>query len=105
MGEIHEIGASQPEDRKLYEKDYKQSATLFQHALDAHAKTTNPYKQHEFKAVMDQAMHVMNQAARSLKDKGLQAQNEQIQKDYSAYQKGAKPTALNRDLEQAKRSV
>jgi hypothetical protein len=105
MGEIHEIGASQPEDKKLYEQDYKKSAELFQKALDAHAGTTNPYKREEFKQVMNKAMHVMNQAARGLKDKSLQKQNEQIKKDYTAYQKGSKPEDLRRDLEQAKRSV
>lgn len=111
MSDVGRIGPSSPEEKKLYEQDYKQGAELFQQALDAHAKANSPYKKEEFRQVMEQAMRAMNESVRGLKQederkaKFLEKQNKQIEKDFTSYQNGGKPDPLKTDLEQAKRSV
>ncbi len=105
MSEVSNVGPSSPQERKLYQLDYKQGAELFQQALDAHEHANSPFKKAAFQNVMERAMKVMNESARALKEKGLENQNKTIEKDFTAYQNGGKPDPLKRDLEQAKRSV
>ncbi|MBU6383162.1 MAG: hypothetical protein KGQ49_04770 [Verrucomicrobia bacterium] len=98
-----------PQSKKEYEREYQQSADLFQRALDQYHKSDNPYQRQEFKDVMDQAMQILNEAAHGLMRKELEEQNRKIAKDYQNFQKHPKdPDSLNklsRDLDQAKRSV
>src|SRR6185503_4704072 len=92
MSEIHDSGPDTgpitptPREQKMYEQEYKHGADLFQRALEEHAKSTNIYQQKEFKEVMDKALNVLNETAKELKQKQLENQNQQIVKDYDAYQ-------------------
>jgi len=103
------VGPLNPNDKKMYEQEYKHSADLFQRALDQYKKSDDPYQQAEFKDVMDRAMQVLNETAQELMRKELQKQNAQIAKDYATFQKypGDEDTLekLNQDLDQAKKSV
>ena len=104
-----EVGPLNPHDKKMYEQEYKQGATLFKQALDQYTKSDNPYQQIEFKKVMDKAMQVLNQTAHGLMRQELKAQNERIAKDYSTFKKYPKdPDTLNKlkqDLEDAKAAI
>lgn len=98
-----------PDEKKMYEQEYRHSAGLFQKALTQYRKAENPYQQAQFKDVMDRAIEILNEAARGLMRQELQRQNEAISKDYATFQKH--PTdpdtvnKLNHDLEMAKKSV
>ncbi|MES2272803.1 MAG: hypothetical protein V4487_01245 [Chlamydiota bacterium] len=98
-----------PSEKKMYEQEYKHGADLFKRALDEYKKSDNIYQQKEFKDVMDKAMQVMNETARELMRQELLKQNQQISKDYTAFQD--KPTdqtlqnKLGQDLEKAKKSI
>jgi len=98
-----------PQERAKYEQEYRQSADLFRKALTQYGEAQNPYQQAEFKGVMDQAMQILQEAARGLMRKQLQEQNEKIAKDYERFQKHPtdKDTVnkLSHDLESAKKSV
>lgn len=95
--------------REKYEQEYKQGADLFQKALTQYNKSSNPYQQAEFKSVMDQAMHVMNETAHALMRQELEKQTQKIAKDYATFQKYPSDpdtiSKLNRDLDRAKKSV
>lgn len=109
MRNVSGPGPLNPHDKKMYEQEYKQSADLFQRALNEYTKSDNPYQQAEFKDVMDKAMQVLNDTAHELMRKELQRQNEQIAKDYATFQKspGDEDTIekLNQDLNKAKKSL
>lgn len=97
-----------PQDKKLYQQDYKHGADLFERVLDEYAKSTNPYQKQEFKELMEKAMQVLNQTASMLKSSSLQKQNQKIEKDWAAYQNQGSPLLadqLRKDLEQAKKIV
>lgn len=98
-----------PREKKMYEEEYKHSADLFKRALDQYNKSENPYQKAEFKDVMDQAMHVLNETASGLMRKELKEQNQHIAKDYATFQKyPGDPDTLNKlngDLDKAKKSV
>lgn len=97
-----------PEEKKMYEQEYRHGADLFQRALQEYSKSDNMYQKEEFKEVMDKAMQVLNETARELKQKELDKQNQLIAKDYSTYQNN--PTdqlkqKLSADLDKAKKSI
>jgi hypothetical protein len=102
------IGPS-PREIKMYKQEYVHGANLFQKALQHYSKSDNPFQKEEFKEVMEKALHVLNETAKELKAKDLAEQNEKISKDYATF--NDQPTnekaieTLNKDLEQAKKSV
>lgn len=110
MAEIQGGGAGPvgPQDKKLFEQEYKHGADLFQRALQEYAKSNDMYQKEEFKEVMDKAMLVINETAKELKRQELLKQSRQIEEDYKAYQANPTPEAqkkLNADLEQAKQRL
>lgn len=98
-----------PREMKMYEQEYKHGAELFQKALQQYSQSDNPYQKAEFQKVMDKAMHILNETAAELNRKGLLAQNEKIEKDYTSFNNtptdGRTVSELNRDLDQAKKSI
>ena len=107
--DVSGVGPLSPQEKKMYEQEYKHGADLFKRALDQYGKSDNPYQQAEFKDVMDKAMQVLNETASELMRKELQKQNDRIANDYASFQKD--PTdkeaaeKLNQDLEKAKKSI
>jgi hypothetical protein len=101
--------AHTPREIRMYEQEYKQSAQLFQDAVEHYAKSDNPYQKKEFQEVMDKTLAILNETARELNRQKLFDQNEQIGKDYDSFNKtpdDEKTIAqLNKDLEQAKKSI
>jgi len=100
-----EIQGRVPEDKKMFLQEYYHAADLFQRALRECPMTDNKYQQEEFHEVMENAMQVLKGTVNQLKDSALKEQNEQISKDYNAYQKDpsdALQDKLSRDLEAAK---
>jgi hypothetical protein len=94
------------QERKMYESEYKQAADLFQRTLTEYAKSDNKYQKAEFKKVMEESLQVLNDAATELKRKDLLSQNNQIEKDYGAFQSDdTKDSTLKKDLDKAKRLV
>ncbi len=101
-------GKLSPEEKKLYEQEYRHGADLFQRALTEYSKSENLYQKEQFKDVMDKAMVVLNETARELKRQELLKQNKTIEKDYAAYQShpdDRSQGALNADLDKAKKSI
>jgi hypothetical protein len=93
-----------PEDKALYLQEYHHGADLFQRALEGYATSGDSHQKEAFKNVMNQALHVMNQAAGQLGDKEMKSQTEQISQDFAQYQDTGSQTAyqkLNRDLSDA----
>lgn len=103
--DLSPISANQK--RKMYESEYKHAADLFERTLNAHAKSDNPYQKEAFRKVMDKSLEILKETASELRRQKLLEQNQQIEKDYAAYQqdesKSAK-TKLEHDLERAKNS-
>jgi Skp family chaperone for outer membrane proteins len=106
-------GAGEPthtrREIRMYEQEYKDSAELFQKAVQEYAKSNNPYQKKEFQGVMDKALAILNETARELNRKALLDQNTKITKDYDTFNKTPEDekaiTQLEKDLEQAKESV
>ena len=98
-----------PREIREYEKDYKESAELFQDAVQHYAKSDNAYQKKELQGVMDKALSILNEAARELNRQKLLDQNAKIQKDYDTFNKSPDDEAaidqLSKDLEKAKDSV
>ena len=98
-----------PREMKMYEQEYKHGAELFQKALQQYSQSDNPYQKAEFQKVMDKAMHILNETAAELNRKGLLDQNAKIEKDYTSFNNtptdGRTVSELNRDLDQAKKSI
>ncbi len=109
MSDMSGVGPLNPQDKRMYEQEYKHGADLFKRALDQYTKSSNSNQKAEFKDVMDKSMQVLNETARDLMRKELQKQNEQIAKDYATFKKypGDEDTIqkLNKDLDQAKKSI
>lgn len=107
MSEI--TGPIGPNEKKMYQQEYRHGADLFQRALDKHSKSDNPYQKDEFKDVMEKAMQVMNETAHELMRKELESQNQKIAQDYTNYKKHPDdPDTINQlksDLDKAKRSI
>jgi hypothetical protein len=98
-----------PKEIHMYEKEYKDSAQLFQEAVTHYAKSDNPYQKKAFQEVMSQALTILNETARALNRQGLIDQNAKIEKDYALFNKTPDDkktiTQLNKDLEEAKKSI
>lgn len=112
MSNIESIGGPDritPHDRQMYEQEYKQGAQLFQNAMQQYVKSDNPYQKKAFQEVMDKSLEILNETARGLNRKSLLEQNAKIEKDYDSFNHApddAKVVSqLDKDLEQAKRSV
>jgi len=94
---------------KLYKKEYKQGAELFQKALSSYIVSENPYQKAEFLKVMDKAMSVLNESAQALNQQALLKQNKKIESDYKNFsQSPDSPETLKKlteDLNQAKQST
>lgn len=104
-GDINKIS---PQDRKLYEQEYKNGAKLFQETLGDYAHANSKFQKQAFKNVMDEAMDVLNQSARALNEEKLLQQNAKIQKDFEKFKEQDTPEMqqkLNDDLNQAKNKV
>lgn len=86
MDETHGIGGKplSPEDVKLYQQEYREGTKLFERALDRYTTSNNPYQKEEYMKVMHRANQVLNDAARALKDKELQENQKEIEKDLTA---------------------
>lgn len=89
MTEIHGAGGRPltPDEKKVYQKEYRDGAKLFEKTLSRYETSDDKYQKHEFLQVMQKANQVLNDAARALKDKDLQEKNEKISKDFAAFQK------------------
>lgn len=87
MGDVSGSSPIGPRDKQMYEQEYKQSADLFQKALNQYGKSDNPYQKAEFHDVMDRALDIMNETASELMRKELKSQNEKIAQDYQTFQK------------------
>lgn len=98
-----------PEDKKMYEREYKQGADLFKKALDQYEKSDNPFQKAEFKDVMDKAMGVLNDSAHGMIRKDLEEKNKKIAQDYETFQKYPQDheaaKKLSQDLDDAKKSM
>ena len=105
MTEIQGGGTSplSPEDKKLYEQEFKQGVDLFQRALNEYSKADEMNKKQAFKEVMDRALQVLHQTSYELHRDDLEKQTSKIEKDYEAYQNGAPKDALSKDLKETKR--
>src|SRR5277367_247926 len=87
------------QERKMYEAEYKQAADLFQKTLTEYSKSDNKYQKAEFQKVMEESLQVLNETATELKRKDLLSQNNQIEKDYTAFQSDeTKNSKLKQDL-------
>ncbi len=109
MTSIGGPGEHTPREIQMYEKEYKESAQLFQDSVQQYAKSDNPYQKKEFQEVMDKALTILNETARELNRKALLDQNAKIEKDYSQFNKSPDDenaiARLEKDLEKAKKSV
>ncbi|MBS3904352.1 MAG: hypothetical protein KGZ39_03395 [Simkania sp.] len=110
MSDIQGFGSGpiSPQNRQLYEQDYKRGVDLFQRALGEYAKAEEPHKKEAFKQVMDNALHCLNESARGLKRQDLLQQTSKIEHDYQAYQSHAEDpekTQLTSDLDQANKFI
>lgn len=98
-----------PREIHMYEQEYRDSAQLFQNAVEHYAKSDNPYQKKEFQEVMDKALTILNETARELNKQYLLDQNAKIAKDYASFNKTPDDEKaveqLTKDLEEAKRSV
>lgn len=98
-----------PQDKKMYEQEYKHGADLFDKALNQYEKSDSSFQKAEFKDVMDKAMGVMNDSAHGLIRKDLEDQNQKIAKDYETFQKypGDEHASkqLHKDLDDAKHKL
>jgi hypothetical protein len=103
-GESHPI---QPQERKLYEGEYKQATDLFQRSLNEYTKSDNMYQREEFKKVMREALQVLNETAAELKRTDLLKQNDKIAQDYNTFQSddANSPKQLQSDLDKAKKLI
>jgi hypothetical protein len=110
MTDIHGAGGPaplNPQDKKMYEQEYKQGVNLFQRAMDEYNKANEIHKKEAFKEVMDRALQVLNETARELKRDDLVDQNSKIAADYQSYRNGntSIQRQLNEELQKAKRSI
>lgn len=105
MSEIQPGGPSplSPEDRKMYEKEYKQGVDLFQRALNEYSKADEVNKKQAFKEVMDRALQVLHETSHELHRSDLEQQTDKIDKDYQAFQDGGSKNELSKDLKDVKR--
>lgn len=98
-----------PSEIRMYEKEYKESAKLFQDAVQHYAKSDNPYQQKEFQEVMDKALSILNETARELNRQALLDQNAKIVKDYAKFNQSPDDentvAQLEKDLEDAEKSI
>lgn len=98
-----------PREIRKYEQEYKESAQLFQDAVQHYAKSDNPYQKKEFQEVMNSALSILNETARELNRKALFDQNAKIEKDYAAFNKSPDDAGavsqLEKDLDDAKKRI
>lgn len=102
------MGPLSPQEKREYELEYKHGADLFKRALTDYSKSDNMFQKAEFKDVMEQAMQVLNDTAAELKRQELLNQNEQIEKDFAAFQDKDDSSSLeklSKDLDKAKKSI
>ncbi len=102
------MGPITPHNKKLYTQQYKHGIDLFQRALDGHATADEVHKKDAFKKVMDQALNILNETARGLKDEKLLAQNAKIEQDYNNYKSSetdSEKGKLISDLTQAEKKA
>lgn len=105
MAEIYDSGPITPRQEAAYRHEYREGVTLFQKALQQMNASDYQPKKEAFMGVMNQAMEVLNQTAKELKNKELIGRNAQIAKDYAAYQEhptAGRLKALQSDLNAAK---
>jgi coenzyme F420-reducing hydrogenase alpha subunit len=105
MAEIHGGGTPplSPENKKLYEKEYKQGVDLFQRALNEYSKADEMNKKQAFKEVMDRALQVLRETSHELHSPDLEKQTDKIQKDYQDFQEGESSKNLAKDLKEVRR--
>jgi len=105
MSEIYDSGPITPRQEAAYRHEYREGVTLFQKALQQTNSSEYLPKKEAFMGVMNQAMEVLNQTAKELKNQQLLEHNAQIAKDYAAYQEHptkGRMQALEKDLSRAK---
>jgi hypothetical protein len=98
-----------PREIRMYEQEYKESAHLFQEAVQHYAQSDNPYQKKEFQEVMGKALAILNETARELNKKSLFEQNAKIEKDYAQFNNSPDNkqviSQLEKDLDDAEKSI
>lgn len=97
-----------PQDRAMYQEEYKHGIDLFQRALNEFSSAHEIHKKEAFRQVMDRALQVLNDTARGLKRQDLLEHNKTIGEDFKSYQKtqdDAHKAKLTNDLEQAQKRI
>lgn len=87
-----------------YQQEYRQGADLFQQALQGFDGAENPEQKAAYQNVMDQAIQVMNDAARALKGQ-YSKDMQKINADYASFENSQSVSQiqkLQKDLDQAK---
>lgn len=107
------VGGPQPlsrQDRDEYLSIYKRGADQFERALHEYASAQEYHKKDAFRQVMDNALHIMNEAARALKRQDLLSDTQHIREDYLALRhtkdEGEAPTLmakLEKELDHSKK--
>ena len=97
-----------PQDRVLYEQEYRRGVDLFRRALDQYSEADESHKKDAFREVMDRALQVLNETARELNRSDLMKQNQKISTDLETYQNKEVPALKNQltqDLKQAEKKL
>lgn len=76
-----------PEEKKQYQKEYRESTELFEKSFKQHMEAKEPHKKAMFDDVMHRSLQVMNDSASSMVNKELQAMNDKLEKDLENYEK------------------
>lgn len=89
MSEISPKGPINPDDKKIYQSQFKESVNLFSDALEKYHGIENPNKTVEhkkkemYKDVMDKTKHIMEETHTQMRKKAVEKNFNQLQKDYA----------------------
>lgn len=97
-----------PQDKAMYQQEYKHGVDIFKNALNEYTSAHEVHKKEAFRNVMNMALEVLNDTARGLMRKDLLAHNKAIQKDLQSYQNSqedADKAKLISDLDRAQKKI
>lgn len=89
MTEIQGKGPSQPNERQIFESQFKRAANLFDDALSNYHDIQNANdpinyeKKKMFKDVMDKTMHVMDETSIQIMKKKIEEKEKELKNDYA----------------------
>lgn len=83
MGTIGEGGSITPEMRAFYKEKFAESVELFEKSLEGYQSAEMAAKRERFKGVMEQAIDIMNKAAKAGLTAEAKAQKEQLENDFN----------------------